>query len=282
MGGLGNQMFQYAAGRSLSLQNNIPFKIDFDCPYKHVNYSYNLNVFLQQAEQADFLELWKSKPKTKFAKRLFMLAGKNYNCKLVREKKEFTFNSDFFSIPDESYVSGFFQTEKYFSEFEEVIRKDFTFNIDPSVANQKFMSEIISENAVSLHIRRGDYVKIKETNNFHGVCSIAYYESAIQLIADKISDPVFYIFSDDMQWVKENFNLSQPHVYVDINNASTNYEDMRLMSICKHHIIANSSFSWWGAWLNPSKNKTVIAPKQWMKDPQIQTSDLIPDNWIRL
>ncbi len=166
MGGLGNQMFQYAAGRALSLKNNIPFKIDFDCPYKHVKYTYNLHVFLHQAEQSGSGELWKSKPKTKFAKRLFMIAGKNYNCKLVKEKKEFTFNKDFFDIEDGSYVSGFFQTEKYFLDVEDVIRKDFTFKTEPSEANKKYISEINAVNAVSLHIRRGDYVKVKETNEF--------------------------------------------------------------------------------------------------------------------
>ncbi len=144
------------------------------------------------------------------------------------------------------------------------------------------MAQIESTNAVSLHIRRGDYVKVKETNDFHGVCSIAYYETAIELITNKINDPVFYIFSDDMDWVKKNFNIRQNHVFVDANDAATNYEDMRLMSLCKHNIIANSSFSWWGAWLNPSSSKTVIAPKKWMKDPSIETIDLIPGNWIRL
>ncbi len=282
MGGLGNQMFQYAAGRALSLKNNIPLKVDFDCPYKHVKYTYNLNVFEEQADQAGFLDLWKAKPKTKIAKRLFMLSGKDYRCNLVKEKKEFTYNEDFFSIPDGSYVSGFFQTEKYFKIFEKEIRRDFNFSKEPSEANKKFIENIQSEQAVSLHIRRGDYVKIKETNEFHGVCSISYYQSAISLIAEKVKDPVFYIFSDDMNWVKENFNISQSHVFVDINDAATNYEDMRLMSLCKHNIIANSSFSWWGAWLNANENKMVIAPKQWMKDPLISTNDLIPENWIRI
>jgi hypothetical protein len=282
MGGLGNQMFQYAAGHSLAAANNNVLKVDFDCPYQHIKYSFNLGVFKLKAEHASSGELWKCKPKRKVIKRLFMLTGQDPSCKLVSEKKDFVFDPDFFSIPDGSYVRGFFQSEKYFKPVETSLREDFAFTTLPAGKNKAYADSISNEQAVSLHIRRGDYVNVPETNQFHGVCSISYYQQAIELIASKVEHPVFYIFSDDMQWVKNNFNIVRPHIFVEGNDAATNFEDLRLMSLCSHHIIANSSFSWWGAWLNPVADKIVIAPKQWMKDPGFNTPDLIPETWVRL
>lgn len=282
MGGLGNQMFQYAAGKSLSDKTGIEFSIDFDCPYRHIKYRYNLDVFKLKVKSASAADIWKSKPKTKVLKRLFMMTGKDYNCKLVTEKKDFVFDPEFFGIEDGSYVRGFWQSEKYFKDIANTIREDFSFVSEPEGRNKEFADQIASSQSVSLHIRRGDYVKVAETNSLHGVCSISYYKQAINILSEKIQNPVFFIFSDDMDWVKENFSIQAEHYYVDENNAATNFEDLRLMSLCRHNIIANSSFSWWGAWLNASKSKIVVAPKQWMNDPSFETPDLIPASWIRL
>ncbi len=282
MGGLGNQMFQYAAARALAERKHVEVKLDFDCPYQHVKYSYNLDVFNIKTGIATVRDLWKSKPKHKFAKLFFMLLGKDPNLKLYSEKKDFQYDPQLFTLPDGSYLQGFWQTEKYFKGIEPLIREDFTFRVPLSGRNLELSIMIRRQQAISLHIRRGDYVKIAQTNNLHGVCSPEYYQLAIDYMTAQIPDAVFYIFSDDMEWVKNNFNLNNQHVYVDNNDAKTNFEDLRLMSLCKHHIIANSSFSWWGAWLNPSDEKIVIAPKRWMRDINFETRDLIPANWIKL
>lgn len=282
MGGLGNQMFQYAAAKALANATGKQFKLDFDCPYQHVKYQYNLDVFTLKGEMATAADLRAAKPKKRWMRRLYMLVGKNPNGRLVQEKKDFQFDQAFFAAPDGSYMRGFWQTELYFKNIEDEIRKDFSFRIRPAGRNIELTDEVLSCTAVSLHIRRGDYVKVAATNHFHGVCSPEYYKAAIEYIEMNVSNPVFFIFSDDMDWVKSNFNIQSKHAYVDCNNAATNYEDLRLMSLCRHHIIANSSFSWWGAWLNPRKDKIVIAPKRWMKDEQFNTHDLIPASWLRM
>ena len=133
--------------------------------------------------------------------------------------------------------------------------------------------------AVSLHIRRGDYVSNEKYNAAHGTCDLAYYARAADFIADRIGTPTIYAFSDDPTWVAENLKLPYDVRYVDHNSAATNYEDLRLMAACQHHIIANSSFSWWGAWLNPSQDKLVAAPSQWFADPNKVNPDILPLAW---
>ncbi len=282
MGGLGNQMFQYAAARALSVKRNIPFKIDFDDPYKFVTRKLNLDLFNTEFQIATKRELNKCKPKRKFEKRFWMLLGKDPANRLYREKKDFHFDPGFFDCPDGAYVSGFWQTEKYFIDIEDTIRSDFKFAKEPSAENKEWLNKTAACTSVSIHVRRGDYVTVSKTNQVHGTCGPAYYEQAIKEIAAAVNDPVFFFFSDDIAWVKENIKTSWPSYYVDNNDDDHNYEDMRVMSSCKHHIIANSSFSWWGAWLNASKEKRVIAPSKWMNDPSVNTEDLVPASWIRI
>lgn len=150
------------------------------------------------------------------------------------------------------------------------------------VTNEQVAQNILSVNAVSLHVRRGDYVSNLTINQFHGTCSLEYYNQAIAQIAKKVETPHFFVFSDDPEWVKSNLKIDYSITIVDHNNADKNYEDIRLMSLCKHHIIANSSFSWWGAWLCRNPNKIVIAPLKWFNDKSINTTDLIPDGWIKI
>ena len=130
-------------------------------------------------------------------------------------------------------------------------------------------------------MRRGDYVSNKKTNSMHGVCSLDYYRNAIKTILKRVENPVFFVFSDDIAWVKNNLVIDAPNVFIDHNSCMESYNDMRLMSLCQHHIIANSSFSWWGAWLGTNSNKIVIAPKQWFAHTK-STDDLIPVAWLKL
>jgi hypothetical protein len=282
MGGIGNQMFQYAAARALYIKTGIPFKVHFDDPYKDVTRVYNLDVFNLEVQHPSNKELQQLAPLTGIKKRisdLLPIFGKRH---YFQEKKYFVFDDQFFACANDTYFYGFWQTEKYFKQIENQIRKDFDFKIPPSIANKKLIEQITNTEAVSIHIRRGDYVTVEKTNTVHGVCSLDYYQKAIDLIVDKIPHAVFYFFSDDMDWVKANMHIEQPSVYVDINDDAHNYEDLRLMSNCKHNIIANSSFSWWGAWLNNNPTKIVVAPQKWANVEGLNTSDLIPATWIRL
>lgn len=279
MGGLGNQMFQYAAVKALSIKRNIYFKIDFDDPYIHAKRRYNLDVFKLDALFANKKELNFCKPKTKFIKRWWMLTGRNPSNKLFSEKKEFHFDENFINCPDGSYIRGFWQTEKYFADISDQIRRDFIFRNPPDQLNSRTLSQIQSSNSVSLHIRRGDYVTVQQTNKLHGLCDLEYYNKAVAAIATIEKDPTFFIFSDDILWAKENLSLNFPTKFVDIND-NKDHEDLRLMSNCKHNIIANSSFSWWGAWLNVYEKKLVCVPNMWMSNLPVESTDLIPSSWI--
>ncbi|MBW4890082.1 alpha-1,2-fucosyltransferase [Mucilaginibacter sp. HMF5004] len=283
MGGLGNQMFQYAAAKALSLKRNIPFATDFDDPYIYAKRSFGLDVFNLEYQTATTKQLSKSKPKTKVMRRLYKWTGNNPDKYLYREKKDFHYQPEFFDCNDGSYISGFWQSEKYFLDIADTIRRDFSFKNRPSAANSAWLEKIKACNAVSIHIRRGDYVSVAHTNQLHGTCNLDYYQQAINAISGKVENPVFFCFSDDIEWTKANLKTGAETHYVDCNTTpDSGYQDMRLMSNCKHHIIANSSFSWWGAWLNPDADKVVIAPKKWLNSSDIIVKDLIPDTWLKL
>ncbi|MCC6447868.1 MAG: alpha-1,2-fucosyltransferase, partial [Chitinophagaceae bacterium] len=198
------------------------------------------------------------------------------------KEKNLSFDENILKTPSDVYLEGYWQTEKYFKEISDILRKEFTFKIPPSEANQRMLDTIRLHNSVSIHIRRTDYITDPASSKDMGFCDIPYYKRAVSYLAERVADPHFYVFSDDMNWVRSNFALNFPVTYVDLNNADTNYEDMRLMSSCKHNIIANSTFSWWGAWLNSSEKKIVIAPKKWFNDTSKKSTDLVPENWIKL
>lgn len=286
IGGLGNQMFEYAAGRALSLHRGVSLKLDVSrfADYE-LHQGFELKrVFNCTAEIASKAEVrsilgWQYSP---IAKRFLS----RQSLKMLR-RKEFVIEPHFQywkgieNAPSDCYLMGYWQSERYFSDVAAQIRKEFHFRIPLLKHNNELASQIGSVNAVSLHVRRGDYVQNAKTNATHGLCSIDYYQAAIRHVAARTKQPHFFIFSDDIPWVKNNFKLDFPHQYVDHNHDAESYNDMRMMSACKHHIIANSSFSWWGAWLNPDTEKIVIAPKKWFAN-KINTQDLYPKGWIVL
>lgn len=181
---------------------------------------------------------------------------------------------------------GYFQSEKYFIDYSQRIRQSFTFKNKPDELNSEMLNRIKETESISLHIRRGDYVSNLTANSEHGLCSIDYYKKAVEYIKSKTEsrgNRCFFLFSDDPIWVKENMMfLGDEMVVVDFNTGEKSYEDMRLMSMCKHNIIANSSFSWWAAWLNNNPDKIVIAPDKWFVVDYYDTCDLYPDNFIKI
>ena len=286
IGGLGNQMFQYAAGRALSLKCRSNLQLDIS---DFANYELHQGFELQRifncpidiAIETDLRSVlgWQS---LSLVRRVILRRSMaKFRCKEFVVEPHFQYWSGINNLTEDCYLYGYWQTEKYFATVIEQIQKDFTFKMPMESKNSELAKQINQVNAVSLHVRRGDYVNNPKNIAMHGICSIEYYMAAIQLIVEHVVRPHFFIFSDDIAWVKENLKIDYPHQYVDHNYGAESYNDMRLMSLCNYHIIANSSFSWWGAWLNSNTDKVVVAPKHWfVKD--INTEDLIPSDWIRL
>lgn len=289
IGGLGNQMFQYAAGCSVAHSKNTQLKLDIS-GYKNQDgitpRSYVLNIFNIQAQIASDKEIRLYMNRKKYKLRSILSLVSQLTDTLTPHhyivEKHSYFSPYLLTIPDNSYLDGFWASEKYFIDIADTIRKNFTLKNNPDKINKDVIRQINSCDSISIHVRRSDYVQDKKTHDFHGVCRLGYYKKAIQLITRKVSEPHFFIFSDDPDWCKANLRLHYPTVYVSHNLGKKDYEDMRLMSACRHNIIANSTFSWWGAWLNKNPDKIIIAPKKWFRESSINTKDLIPDSWIKI
>lgn len=279
-GGLGNQMFQWAFGRAHEKKTGVKTLFDISFFEKKYARPYELNIFNLNAQ---FVENFWLKLKLKIIWKLRKkLNGKKFLGLTLYSEPHFEFDENIFKIEPNTYIEGFFQSEKYFQEIETELRTDFQFKDLPDEKNQKLIEKIGATNSISLHIRRGDYVKKKRYQNLYAACSLDYYKRGVEYISEHYPNPTLFIFSDDIEWVKENLNLSYESIYVSHNTDSKSYEDIRLMSLCKHNIIANSSFSWWGAWLNNNKEKIVIAPEKWFNDENIIQTDVIPQDWVRL
>jgi len=281
IGGLGNQMFQYAYAKVLQ-QKGYTVKIDISAfeTYKlHGGYQldkYNIDLKISTKEEND--KFYKNHF---IAKTLRRLGFDNSN---IIQEKSLAFDEKLLNIKNYNYISGYFQNEMYFKEIKEILLKEFTLNLDKSKYTNKIENEILdSKDSCAIHIRRGDYSN--STNiNIHGVCDLAYYDKAISFINSKYDDLKYFIFSDDILWVKENLKMRNAIYYIDSEEKRTPHEDMYLMSLCKNNIIANSSFSWWGAWLNKNDEKIVIAPKRWFSDDTLekQSKNIVCDSWLKI
>lgn len=262
--GLGNQMFQYALYRKLStIYKDV--KIDISEYMIHNDHNgYELErVFGVKAKIATKEEVKK-------------LTSKKNN---YYKEKKFSYDEEVLNIDGDVYYEGLWQTEKYFKNIEGIIRNDFKFSSPLTGKNLEIANMIKERQAVSIHVRRGDYLNSEVHRN---VCSLKYYIKAVNYFKNKLNNPVFFIFSDDIKWSKNNIIIDKNTIYVDWNKGEYSYKDMQLMSLCKHNIIANSTFSWWGAWLNNNPGKIVIAPSKWFNYTWIDTRDIIPEKWIKV
>jgi hypothetical protein len=284
MGGLGNQLFQYAFARALSIEKNVELKLDLNF--------LNDKTFKENFTYRDF-ELDKFNLEFKFATKFEInkFSNSRFNnllCKLSLKKNnvylnERTYNHQNVKVLNDIYLDGYWQSELYFENYKKIIIKDLKFK-DVNKVNNSFYENYLynNQNTVSVHIRRGDYVQNLNINAYHGTCDTEYYNKAINFINSKIKNPIFFFFSDDIDWVIKNFGKRYNYNYIDFNTENNNYLDMFLMSKCSHNIIANSSFSWWGAYLNQNSNKYVIAPNKWFVDSKNDPPNIIPKTWIRL
>lgn len=285
LGGLGNQMFQYAVAKVIAQKHSTELKFDLRGLFagEDVRKTYELDIFGIPEVQASRKEYFPYFRNSIYgSKKIWNFIKKKKNIIHYKEK-DFSFNPDLLSNSTENMLlRGLFQSEKYFVHKRDLILKEFTFKEPLSGKNKKMSETLQSENSVAVHIRRGEFAANKDINQKIGTTSLDYYNKAIDYIREKVENPKFYIFSDSPEWVKENFKILENAVQIDWNSGKESYRDMQLMSLCKHNIIANSTFSWWGAWLNQNSEKIVIAPKQWFSGWDYDTKDLIPENWIRL
>lgn len=262
-GGLGNRMFQYASAYAYGKEH-----------YKTVVVAGGSEIF----ERAFGIHLnLLDKNDVRFFPAMPAIRRKTISATMHMGN-----GGNFLSNPDIIMMHGYFQNEKFFKKYAAAIRKLFTFKGGLSPENKKLLALIKGQNAVSVHIRRTDYVN----SGYYYVLSVGYYKRAMKYMAAHVDKPHFYIFSDDISWVENNMEFNYPHTFVKTNRGNDSYLDMWLMSECKHNIIANSTFSWWGAWLNKNPEKIVIAPDVWgfSTDPYEKTqklvNEIVPKEWI--
>jgi hypothetical protein len=287
MGGLGNQMFQYALGRSLSLHHNVDFKMDTSFLLDRTPRSkdivirdYDLSIFNIVENFATAAEVQRLKKKVLNNKRVDLLTKKilGINRTYIKEP-HFHFCPEIFSQGPNIYLDGYWQTEKYFLNCKEAIRNDFTFRKPPGKNILELLNKINECNAVCVNVRRGDFL----VNSYHGAISTDYYERGASIVREKISNVHFFVFSDDIEWCQQNLKLPDTTTYVTHEYAGGKFSDyLRLMIHCKHFIIPNSTFGWWSAWLNNNDDKIVIAPEKWFGSGPKDTQDIIPDDWIKI
>lgn len=288
-GGLGNQMFQYAFGQSLSgdvLYDLSWFEGDL-ASGKATSRALELEAFCCELKVASATEVSHARGALVHRKsrifpwlrKVFGGAKRDLYESVIFEDQACVFQAAFLEKRTNAYYEGYFNSERYFLPIEDTIRADFQLRVPLTGENKQMLEQISSTNAVSLHVRRGDYVNASKT---YALCSLDYYQAAVEHILSNVENPHFFIFSDDLPWVLECLKLDCNFTLVDINDYKTGFNDLVLMRHCQHHIIANSTFSWWAAWLNPSPSKIVIAPKDWFATEKKSDQDLIPDSWLRL
>jgi len=272
-------MFQFAAGKALATRLGVELVLDtsFYQRRRKTGRAFGLDHFAHGAREID--------TKGHFGSTIWAAVKNKFGhqgIKTFREESK-TYDPDFDHLSDNIHLKGYWQSEKYFQSQASEVRRSLTFANPPSPENATYLDEIENCQAVSLHIRRGDYVSNSKFNSVHGLCDLNYYRKAVDHMANHLtSEPVFFAFSDDPDWVSENLKLPFEVRYLRHNAEQADFEDLRLMSACRHHILANSSFSWWGAWLNAREEKITIAPKQWFQDPTMQQNDIIVPSWITL
>lgn len=278
-GGLGNQMFQYALGRKLALARGVPLRLDIDVFASDRKRAYRLDNLKIQAEPATPADMRGLRPRfRKLARRREALFGRSP--RLVLEHG-FGFDPAVLDCAPNAYLDGYWQAEPYFADIRDTLIEDFRPRLPLSEARQDLLAQIAETTAVSVHVRRGDYVSNAKIAAQHGHLPADWYRAAMQSMAENLENPTFFVFSDDPAWVRANLASDWPLHLVDFGD-DREYEDLHLMARCHHHVTANSSFSWWGAWLDPRPDKIVIAPRQWFRASDVDTRDLVPADWQRL
>jgi len=273
-GGLGNQMFQFATGFATAKKNNVRLSLDLSyINQRQLFNGFELEKVFDIYSKVSFLNKGLSFKSINFKEILNKIDITFYNFK----EPHFHYTSNILDIPKHSFLDGYWQSELYFKNYSKEIKKIFNFSNQLDKQNHLIANDISKNNSISIHIRRGDFL-LKRNNN-HNIDLKDYYLKAIDKSSKCFKNPKYFIFTDDPLWVTENFILDYSYIIVDVNYGTKSFFDMYLMSLCKSNIIANSSFSWWSAWLNNNEDKIVYAPKDWFNDKSICTDHLIPNSW---
>lgn len=304
IGGLGNQLFQYSLGRRLATKLGVALKLDLTGFRIYKLHKYSLHHFNIAAESAgdEEVDAYRALIPVSLAHRILIPLTRGYRSirglpqatpPLPRRARDtlrrtyvtepaHEFRPEVLNAADNTYLDGYWQDPRYFEAIEMVLRQDLAIITPPTPANVDLAGRIEATQSVSLHVRRADYVTNAVTLHRHGVCGVDYYRRCAAIIRERVATPTFFVFSDDPTWARNHLDLGAPTVIVDLNNADYNYEDLRLMSRCRHHVIANSSYSWWGAWLNPRPDKLVLAPSRWYAIAEKDNEGIIPPSWLRV
>jgi len=274
-GGLGNQLFQYATGRAVASHHKLPLKLDLTWfENNKLHNGYRLDQLAIQAEIATENEIIKLKGENNILFSALRKVGLFKKKSYFKEKRSSNFDGGVFKNKF-LYLNGYWQNELYFSNIRESLLGELSPINSMSDLGYAYLESIEQSNSVSLHVRRGDYLNLKNI----GVLGVDYYTKAVDYIRQNVESPTFYIFSDDLEWCKDSLGFLDNCIYVD--RTQTEIEDLKLMSFCRHNIIANSSFSWWGAWLNQNPDKIVIAPKGWLLN-DTGSSKVILSDWVKV
>lgn len=268
MGGLGNQMFQYAMAIALAERTSRTVNLDTRflrlTDAEHTPRAFALDAYDIHAA-IDAVSLIK--------------------IKLMQKVRENESNpaQQLSKIPKGSvFLQGFWQSQDYFADYRQLVSRHFSLAGPPSQRIKEFSQRVADEpHSISIHVRRGDYVTNQAAAGFHGTCPLTYYQQAIRELKAQFPVRSCFVFTDDVEWVIKNFCIDLPFEVVAPDEASAPAEDIRMMAMCRHHVIANSSFSWWGAWLS-AQNGTIVAPKRWFANEQANADHIVPKHWIRL
>lgn len=289
-GGLGNQMFQYAVGKSLALKNNSELLLDISSlsdkdeqQGTFIQRGYKLDVFRIEAGtvKEDQFDRIRNLPLNRL--RSFIAKVFSTHFSLYFKAKNRMFDPRIFSLKGNIYIEGNWLSEKYFLEIREQLLEDFSYKNQATGKNKEIQDLILRQNnTVALHIRRSDYVTNPAASKHFAQLSLDYYYRALGLLEKQLGALNVFVFSDDVEWVKDNLKIEHNVTYCDHNDIEHGYEDLRLMISCQNFIIANSTFSWWGAWLSKAANKKVIAPNQWFADDISNKHEIIPSSWQKI
>ena len=287
-GGLGNQMFQYALAKHLSIKTGLPIKLDLTFlnsrlpGRQYVFRDYDLDIFDIKEKTTIFSKSPEVlRNSTYLLQKVIHKFRKIFKLGFYEEKTPFLFEKNILELKNSAYLSGYWQNERYFKDIEEEIKETFsTFSKPLSEQSKTLLGKITDTNSVCVNFRRTDYLK-KENAEFFGTVSDEYYQRALALIKERVKNPHLFIFSDDIEWCEKNFKSILPITFVGHEYAGHKFSDyLRLMSACKHQVIPNSTFAWWAAWLNRDSEKIVVVPQQWAKTQY--ANNIIPEKWIRL
>lgn len=288
-GGLGNQMFQYAAGLACAVRNKCALKVELSAYARpprgqEAARKFELPIFLGEvpvATPAELATIERFNQRTSYqaynrARKLLGLLPAYTYC---QERVPMHFDPTILTSTGKLlYVDGDWQNERYFADIAATLRQRFVpQDLAADGRNYALSQQMQQQASVSLHVRRGDYLH----NEVHKPSPLAYYQAAIERVTAQVADPHFYVFSDDIAWARQNLRFgAAASSFIDHNTGANSHKDLFLMSRCQHHVVANSSFSWWGAWLNPSAHKLVVAPREWLAFLSVQATDVVPASWV--